>query len=321
MTENIQILKEKLEKIFIINFNETIFFERLENFKNSSHSFHQIYSSFYENIKSIISTATLPETMTTKRAKLVMFDKLMTQELILSAPKPSLDDSPNDETVEEKENRLKIASQKAHEKFFELFNKTEGKQQFWFISLQFLNDITNNSFEIAAKELLNQTLLSTWTTFEVFFRDCFVKLLNQNNELIEKICEDSTLKQKFSLKNIPIEKLLEYNYNLSNNMGDVLIENFEFSNLDIIKTIYKHLFNSQNLNNKLNNNDFWLLYKRRNLIIHKGGIVDNQYLLSTSDNIPLGTKLYLTPTEIIKCIELVCEASIELKKEIEKICA
>lgn len=80
-------------------------------------------------------------------------------------------------------------------------------------------------------------------------------------------------------------------------MGDILISNFDFSNIDLIKSIYDSLFNDPDLNKVLKSNSIWKLYQNRNLIVHKGGIVDQKYTTNTDTQLNVGEKLFVKPAE------------------------
>jgi len=316
-------LQNELKIFFLLKFDEKDFENSFLDFENSNNLlFNSIYSSFKKNLKSIISTASLPETMSKSRALFVIFNEILKRELILSAKLELDDDTVDDERLKREMQIKSKAYDDAHRLFFEEVKTENGKDEFWFLSFQFIKDLSEGQpFLEAAKELVNQSTLSLWTSFEVYCRDCFVALLNQQNDFVSKLLENPTLKQKFNLKNVPIEKLVEFNCDLSQNMGNVLIDTFEFSNLDIIKTIYKQFFQNEKLRKLLDNNDLWLLFKRRNLIVHKSGIVDKQYLETTNDILPLGSKLYITPEEFVIYLELVKEIAFEIKNEIKNKCA
>jgi hypothetical protein len=323
MNEVITKLEKEIKESFLIDFNKDNFEIELGFFDDSSSlEFKGVYSSFKENLMSIVSTATMPEIMAIGKANLEIFNRILTQERILSLKiddENTLEDKKN---IEKQKERGLRAYQKAKDRFFAERKEEEGKNEFTLITLNFLNDLSDDtSFKSASRNLINQCTLSVWTVFGVFCRDCFILLLNKKSELVEKLSEVPELKQKFNLKTLPVQKLVEFNYDLSNHMGNVLIDNFEFSNIETIRSVYKCIFTSENLRAKLEINDLWLLFKRRNLLVHKSGVVDKQYLESTSDNLPLHSKLVIKPEEFLKYLELIVDVAKNIKKEIENYCA
>lgn len=323
MNEVITKLDKEIKESFLIDFDKDNLEIELGFFDDSfSLEFKGVYSSFKENLMSIVSTATMPEIMAIGKANLEIFNRILTQERILSLKiddENTLDDKKN---IEKQKERGLRAYQKAKDRFFAERKEEEGKNEFSLITLNFLNDLSDDtSFKSASRNLINQCSLSVWTVFEVFCRDCFILLLNKKSELVEKLSEVPELKQKFNLKTLPVQKLVEFNYDLSNHMGNVLIDNFEFSNIETIRSVYKCIFTSEILRAKLEINDLWLLFKRRNLLVHKSGVVDKQYLESTSDNLQLHSKLVIKPEEFLKYLKLIVDVAKDIKKEIENYCA
>lgn len=322
MEDYIRTLEKDLSETFFIRFNNENFEEKLESFSTSrSGEFQEVNSAFHDNINSVISTAIIPDIMSTGKANLEILNRVRTQETILSLQIRDDDDPDNPRNKSEKQARIDMEN-KIHERFLKERKSDKGQMEFRMIYGNFLKDLSAiDSFKIASKNLLNQCTLSTWSAFEVFCRDSFIILLNNKSELVEILSEKADLKQKFNLKNVPVQKLVQYNYDLSKSMGSILIENFEFSNINTIKTIYKTIFDSSNLREKLDDEKLWLLYQRRNLIAHKSGIVDNHYLKSTNQAVPLKSKIWIQPSELLEYVNLVIETTNELRKEIENYCA
>ena len=323
MNEVIVKLDKEIKESFIIDFDKDNFEIELGFFDDSFFlEFKGVFSSFKENLMSIISTVTIPEIMAIGKANLEIFNRILTQERILSLKIDDENTFEDKQNIEKQKERGLRAYQKAKDRFFAERKAEDGKNEFSLITLIFLKDLSDDmSLKSASNNLINQCTLSIWTAFEVFCRDCFIILLNKKSELVEKLSDVPELKQKFNLKTLPVQKLIEFNYDLSNRMGAVLIENFEFSNIETIRSVYKCIFTSEVLRAKLEINDLWLLFKRRNLLVHKSGVVDKQYLESTSDNLPLNSKLIIKPEEFLKYLELIVDISKDIKKEIEKYCA
>ncbi|MBZ9631912.1 hypothetical protein LB465_14075 [Salegentibacter sp. LM13S] len=293
--------------------------EKLKVYHNSKlDELQEVYLAFKDNINSIVSTATIPDIMARGKANLEIFNSIRTQESILSMR----DDIDTEDQKKDEKAAANKLHKKVHERFLAERETLKGKNQFRLISAIFLKDLSDSeTFEVASKNLLNQCALSTWAAFEIFCRDCFIVLLNKNSQLVENLSAKAELKQKFNLKNIPVQKLIEFDFNLSNSMGTILIENFEFSNLRTIKTIYKTIFTSDDLREKLDDDKLWSLFQRRNLLAHKSGIVDTQYLRSTNESLPLKSKIWTRPNELMEYLELVIETSKEIRMEIENYCA
>ena len=55
-----------------------------------------------------------------------------------------------------------------------------------------------------------------------------------------------------------------------------------------------------------------LLYKRRNLFVHRRGIVDKRYLEETSDAAKEGSRLMVHPSDVSEAANLVATAGLKI---------
>lgn len=310
-------LKAHLGDSFVFDFNKDEILETLnKEIDLSDDEPSNIIKTFRTNIESIISTSQLPIYMSFERTIKLMYDEIYLKENILSIKyKFSKTEDEKGKKLEEELN--KRTKEKANEEFNDKIQSTEGSREFWFHSLIFLrqcseNGLISDQFLTSSKELINQVTLLTWSSLEILLRDIFVYTLNTFPNKTEVLFNDSNLKSKFGIKSIPTEKLIEYNFNLNGKMGDILIENFDFSNIDLIRSIYDCLFNDKNLNEKLKDNEIWKLYNRRNLIVHRGSIVDSKYLSKTDDCFQIGEKMFIKPYELKVYIQKTIDIALEL---------
>jgi len=329
MKESIETLKTKAEELseslqdsYIMIFRDRELLELLDNeILGLKGNTLDILKSFRDNIKSIISTSMLPISMSFERTIKLMYDDIYRSEKILSlkfSPELAITEEelkslPNQEEIQKK------VVKTTNERFNEKIKSSEGHIEYWFHSLSFLKQCSEsgretNDFLLSSKELINQATLTTWSTLEVLMRDIFVHSINDYPFLTKALFEDNNLKSKFGIKSVPTEKLIEFDFNLNGKMGTILIDNFDFSNLDLMKAIIGCVFESKALNTKLKEDDIWKLYNRRNLIIHKGGIVDKKYLKSTGDTYEIGHKLYVKPAELKNYIKNVLEIGLAVSR-------
>ena len=299
--ERIEKLKERLTESFVFKNFENEILNKLE--KDIPTEYREPFATFDRNIKSLVSVAKLPIEMAFERAIKFIYDDIKRKHQILSL-KDIINDDDKDIYAEDSEQHSreeKIIAIAAKE-FNDLIKTTDGQDKFWFNSLAFVfscayESKTTSNFLNASKELINQSTLLTWSALEIFMRDFFILFLNKNPEKVEALSKVPMLKQRFDLRNIGTDQFLKYNFNLSGNMGDVLIENFDFSNIDLIKSIYDTLFGNAELNKALKSISIWNLYQNRNLIVHKGGIVDQKYIGNTNTQLCAGEKLFIQPEE------------------------
>lgn len=165
----------------------------------------------------------------------------------------------------------------------------------------------------AARELTRQGIVLVWSAVEVLTRDCFVFLLNHNPSLAEQLLAEQTNRKRFSVDKVDWKTLVSYSYDLSENLGTFLISQADLTSVPAIRDAYGALFpNAINLKVKLGDSRLWSLCQKRNLIVHRRGIVDQQYLVNTNDKLPLGANLWISPTEVEDLLEASLDTGTEL---------
>lgn len=298
----------KVHNSFFTNFKVDNFFKDYDVNKFQQ-NYKDILSNFEYNLKSVIAILNLPNTISVTRTKLLMFERIMSQELIRSAP--LVTNGP--ESKEEKQKREESVYKMAQERFFSEVYTEEGSKDFWNITYSFLDDLhSKDEVAIGAKELLNQSCILIWSSFEVLARDFFIYYINNNANKINALLE--FLKAKKIHNNIiSLDTLVNHSYDISKSMGSILEQNIDFSNLSNIREIYKLLFSiNSKLVSSLNNKLLWKINQQRHLLVHKKGIVDKKYSESTDDNTPIGEKIVITPELVKQYLELIRTTGFEI---------
>ena len=62
----------------------------------------------------------------------------------------------------------------------------------------------------------------------------------------------------------------------------------------------------------------WDLCQKRNLIVHRRGLIDQQYLKSMGDDSPIGAELWITPDEIEELLGVVLSIGTSVICEVKK---
>lgn len=162
----------------------------------------------------------------------------------------------------------------------------------------FLGSIsTQCGVEVASKRLLEQSLVSIWSTIEVLFRDTVEMYLNENPDRVGQLLKSEDAKRILgSTRKFTIEELAYYDFNISKQLGTFLIENIDFSKLANIRSCVPPIFEPcSDLIQQLCQKDLWLLNQRRHLFVHRAGIVDKEYIGKTSDTVTIGEPLTISP--------------------------
>lgn len=269
-----------------------------------NNDFEELIKSFKHSLNSVIQSLSIPYIISWSRTNHHVFDKILTQELIKNAP--LVTDELMGKEIDEKERR-KNSIESAKKKFNARSGSDKGKDDFQHMTLKFLNDCleNNNELKIASKELLRQGIVLLWSVFEVLSRDFIKIFVNNNPEFFDK----------FGKKEIPTILLKEFSYDLSDHLGDVLIENVDWSNLNRIKEIYFKLFSeNKDLKKSLKSGLLWKICQRRHLIVHRRGLIDQQYIEKTDDNFEVGEMLPIESSELIDYLLEVRNTGIEIIK-------
>ena len=169
-----------------------------------------------------------------------------------------------------------------------------------------------------AYRVLERCLVLTWSAFEVFVSDLFVLVVNTKPGFAGTLLKDERTKALYNGKEIAL--LLErYGYDLSRNMGSVLIEQSRLDDLPTIKNIYKVILGPGDVVDKLDDVGLWKLYKTRNVIVHRAGIVDEQFRRDTGSTIPVGERITIKPVDLHQFMNLVGTVGVSIASAVENI--
>lgn len=167
---------------------------------------------------------------------------------------------------------------------------------------------TSEKWKLAARELIQQGIILTWSAFEVLCRDAFELELNLYPSKAALLAQNLTTRKRFEFEKVSLDILIKHEFDLSAKMGTYLVSRRDFSDLPTIKSVYLVLFaSSDELASHLNHPELWLLYQRRHLFVHRRGIVDQNYLDNTSDATPLGSTLEVSPKDFEEQFQRVLE--------------
>ena len=274
---------------------------------------------FLENVNAAITTATIPYTSAKTNVLSNLFRHLATQHRILVARDAlTIENMGREQTPEEEAEQNKLAHERALKEFQNRLNDQLEKDRVtkaWCVFL--LDGLQDKQMETAAQELLRQAVVIVWGAFEVLCRDIFVGYLNSNPMVAQKLTLDGETRKIYQAKAIDLEVLSAYDYNVSNNLGDVFASVYDLSSLGAIRQTFSVLFPSEpNLHAQLRDKKLWILHQRRHLTVHKRAVVDKQYLEKTGEKFQVGHRLTSTPAELEEYIRLVCDSAVALVKAV-----
>lgn len=181
------------------------------------------------------------------------------------------------------------------------------------LAMVFLGDFVADEMrrEVSAR-ILNQCAILAWSALEVLASDLFVRLLNAKPCLAGVLFREERTRQLFRAKDLG-DALEEHGYDLSGRMGQVLLQQSRLDTLGKIKDVYGVLFgDSAALMTALGQPELWRFYKVRNVIVHRGGVVDEQFLRDAGAGLAVGDKFWVGPNEFESFLILAAGVGAEL---------
>lgn len=138
--------------------------------------------------------------------------------------------------------------------------------------------------------LLDSSIVWIWCSFEVLMRELWKQSLNEGgaylgNIVTKKLATQDRGSDKMQSKYIRLDYLAKYSYDLSKNLGTVLMDRFDFTSVRGICEAYSCAFpKSENIKKALNSKKLSELEAARNVIVHNAGIIDSDFCkrMSTS---------------------------------------
>jgi len=151
----------------------------------------------------------------------------------------------------------------------------------------------------------------------VLTRELWKQSLNEGgkhlgNEVIKKLPEQTRGIGKMQGKYIRLDYLGKYNYNLSKDLGTVLMDKFDFTSLSGICEAYKCAFpKSENIKKALRSEKLGELEAARNVIVHNAGIIDGDFCKRTSTSLAeKGNRLRLNNRKVCEYGNVVIDVGV-----------
>ena len=292
-----QTVKKMRDHFFVPPSPDEAFLGLDELIEKLNPEFQALGQTFRHNLASMLSAVSIPFTLASTSVYQSHFQRMHTAEKIRAL---KINIIQPDEQIEQVRKREAYRIAESRMKEFE--DSEHGKSRMILDTCDFLiASLEESDFKFAARELIQQGMVLSWSAFEILFRDAFELKLNLDPSTVVLLAQNISTRKRFEVDKFSLDTLIEYDFDLSKKLGTILVVRQDFSDLPAIKTISSILFSScSNLANLLNSSDLWLLYQRRHLFVHRRGIVDKIYLNNTSEAAPLGTALEVPPKDFEK---------------------
>jgi hypothetical protein len=224
-----------------------------------------------------------------------------------------------DELVEPQINaKIQAKIHEITDKQFERINNDEGYKDFenarWIKNLDCIvawHD--TEDMKQAARGLLQSAIISSWTTIEVMLGDLWEAALNacpmglatmmeSRRDKVRKNDWDNRPAGQPEGKWISHDDLLKYQFNVSQVMGTILREDFKFTILAGATAAYTKAFlkDNENVLSYIQHPSLKALSAMRNVIVHKNGMADQDFLDAASACEPLKQWKDLSPNSAVE---------------------
>ncbi|SBT17934.1 hypothetical protein MGA5115_02051 [Marinomonas gallaica] len=164
---------------------------------------------------------------------------------------------------------------------------------------QFANDPVISGSNFAT---LRQSIVIVWSATESLIRDIIRFTLNSDIEKAISFFECSETSPYWNKKQISFEHMKKHRFDMSNKLGDVALDINPCSNLNAMKVAYSSIFGrNEKSTQALSSAGMYQLYKLRNVIAHRNGIVDEKFKSETSCNEEIGDRVHVFPNDFSEC--------------------
>lgn len=250
--------------------------------------------AFASNLAGAISVAAMPYRMAASAVQQRIFQAVHSAQRIRSL-------KPEYERMSEQE-REQWAFETAKEKFAEEEKQNELKAKVSppgpfaeAVLLDLVASLRDAAFSELADELLRQSTILCWGALEVLVSDTFVAMVNSKPDIAGSLFRDARTRKYYQARDFGAA-LEEHNYDLSSCMGEVLIDQHRLDDVESIRNALDVLFpSSSSLRTVLCHDKLWRFSQDRNLIVHRRGLIDRQYVAQTGSDCGLGTRLRIRP--------------------------
>jgi len=295
-TPETRLVTDELMKVFLVPFSVDAEAKPFQNYvMNLQQDFRGVAETFIDRLQATIQTTAIPFLLANQAAHDKHYQRFSMAERI-RALKVGLE--PDESEDEFKSLRNNEARQTANSKMEAFVKSEEGLDLLVAETARFLlHQHSSSEIQAVAREILLQGTVATWSALEMLVGDELILLLDKHPELVPKFLSGPDTKRKFELPKLNLEELSSRGFDLSNQMGHLLLGERDLSNFATLKSACEALIDSNSLREKLNDPTAWLLNQNRHLIVHRRGIVDEEYLCKTGAKLKVGDQLTISPKE------------------------
>lgn len=208
---------------------------------------------------------------------------------------------------------------KEEQLFYEAYRKGEEKFSFMLKNLDIYNSY---------RSLLYSGVVFIWCSFEIFMKDLWETALNIAGKRVKKMAlgnigkiENNDSYSGIRGKFVSLDYLGQYNFNISNKLGSILVNKFDFTSPYGIKEAFVCLFpKSTAIKGALEDEGLKQLEARRSVIVHRAGIVDSSFCKKTGvDQKKIGANLQLSEKGVLDYGNVTIDIALKMIKAVSSI--
>ena len=172
------------------------------------------------------------------------------------------------------------------------------------------------------RALLYAAVTSAWASFECAAKDAWIEALNlRPSELAQPAFSNLPTDSSgdgISGKQIGVGLLARHGFDLRDKLGTLLAPKFDFTSISGIRVAYFAAFGHQvAIEKALSNTTLGALEATRHLVVHRAGLVDEEYQRRTGDTTVVGKELQLNGRRITELVNPAIFAGCELLRALD----
>lgn len=173
--------------------------------------------------------------------------------------------------------------------------------------VQALNDNKSKKERDSVYRLFSAATIASWTAFECLAADLWVEAMNSCPSKFAPLAASK----------IDMPQLVRNKFEVSNVMGTILASSFDFTGVMGIVAAYKTIFEHFEPDFYKDNKTLKTLEKKRHILVHRLGRVDEKFNADTNQKLPIGSLIKCELGDLITDINVVIDSGCKLLRTVD----